>query len=63
LNTVTYDGSLSSKLTLITPRYGTVTGGETISFQGTGFTTNAADVTVTIDGIDCSVTSSSATEI
>jgi hypothetical protein len=37
LGVVTYSGSITPKLTLISPRYGTVEGGETITFTGTGF--------------------------
>ena len=38
-------------------------GGETVTFAGEGFSTNIADITVVIDGVNCDVTSASLTEI
>ena len=43
-------------LTGMNERYGSVLGGETVEFYGTGFSSSAV-TTVTIDNRDCSVTS------
>jgi hypothetical protein len=40
----------------INPRYGSVEGGTEVTFAGTGFTNNAADIKILIDGINCPVT-------
>jgi hypothetical protein len=42
-------------LTSITPRYGSVEGGTDIVITGSGFTSTAADISVIIDGIECSI--------
>ena len=60
---VTYEDSATSKVTDITPRYGTYKGGETITIEGEGFSTTPSEATVTIDGIDCAVTSATSTQI
>lgn len=62
-DTVTYIGSTTPVLDSISPKYGTVAGGDEITFTGTGFTTTESDITVTIDGVDCEVTSSTSTTI
>jgi hypothetical protein len=48
---------------LIDPRYGSVTGGTTITFTGTGFGASPSDVSVIIDKIACVVQTASATSI
>jgi len=63
LSPMTYDGSITPLLKSITPRYGNVVGGETVTFKGDGFTTTKADVKITIDGINCVVKSATMTEI
>ena len=60
---VTYDGSISSLLTAVNPRYGTVTGGDSVTFTGVGFSTNTADYTITLDGINCPVTAADSTSV
>jgi hypothetical protein len=40
-----------------------VKGGETLTLTGTNFVSTTSDITVTIDGIDCAVTSASSTQI
>jgi len=42
-------------LTSITPRFGKVQGGETITFSGSGFSSNTLDYSVLIDERPCSV--------
>mmetsp|Transcript_41647 Transcript_41647/g.63628 ORF Transcript_41647/g.63628 Transcript_41647/m.63628 type:complete len:206 (-) Transcript_41647:5125-5742(-) len=54
LQAVTYDGAQTAVLTSVSPRYGSVTGGDLITFTGKGFDTDSSKYTVTIDGIDCS---------
>jgi len=62
-NQVTYSNSASSVVTSISPRYGTYKGGETVTFTGTGFSSAQSETTVTIDGVDCSVTQATSTQV
>jgi len=63
LNSVDIVGSLTSAIDSISPRFGKVTGGTEVTFTGTGFVTDSSLVTVTIDGINCPVSASTATTI
>ena len=63
LSPVMFKGTNTPTLESISPRFGTRLGGETITFTGTGFSNSKTSVTVTLDGIDCAVTSSTLTEI
>lgn len=63
LNDVTYDGSVTPTLTSISPRYGTVYGGTTVTFSGDNFSDSVADISVYIDDIECVVSTASLTEI
>ena len=45
----------------ITPRFGTVVGGETVIFEGTGFSSLITDYQVMIDKKICEVKSANAT--
>ena len=60
---VTYADTASSVVTSITPRYGTYKGGETVTFTGTGFSSTSSEISVTIDGINCAVSSATSTQI
>lgn len=60
---VKFDGSITPLLTAVNPRYGTVTGGDLVTFSGVGFSTNTADYTITLDGINCPVTAASSTSV
>jgi len=63
LTDVTYSGAITPSLTDKTgvmPRFGSVLGGESVTFSGVGFSGAA---TVLIDNRPCSVTSQTATEI
>jgi len=60
-NPVTYDSAVTPNLTAISPRFGTVQGGEPITFTGTGFPTAVEDINITIDGKDCAVQTSTET--
>lgn len=62
-NTVTYQKTLTPILTKVSPRYGSVTGGETVTFTGTGFSATTSDYTIIIDTIACSVTAASTTSV
>lgn len=61
LNPVTYADTVTPTITSITPRYGKVNGGETITIAGTNFVNGST--TVKIDGITCTTTSVTTTEI
>jgi len=52
---VTYDNASTGLLTAINPRFGSVLGGESVTFVGDGFSATAA-TTVMIDGRSCAVT-------
>ena len=62
LSPVTYDAAVTPVLTGMSERFGSVLGGETILFLGTGFSSSAT-TTVTIDNRVCTVTSTSAATI
>lgn len=62
LNPVIFDDALTPVLTSMSDRYGSVLGGETITFYGTGFSSTAT-TTVSIDNRDCAVSSTTTTEI
>ena len=58
LSPVTFDAAVTPVLTGMSARFGSVLGGETILFIGTGFSSSAT-TTVTIDNRVCTVTSTS----
>jgi hypothetical protein len=60
-NPVTFQGSKSGLLTKIEPRYGTRLGGDKVRFTGTNFSSNKADYSVLIDGVDCPVSTATST--
>jgi hypothetical protein len=62
-NAVTYSAAVTPNLTAISPRFGTVQGGEPLTFTGTGFPTAIADINITIDGVVCAVQTVTATEV
>jgi hypothetical protein len=53
---------LTPLLTLISPRYGNVKGGEIITFTGTNFVTDPTLYTVIMDGINCVVQTATTTQ-
>jgi hypothetical protein len=55
LGPVAYRGSESALLTSISPRVGTVLGGDVLTFTGKGFVSDIAKYRITIDGINCPV--------
>ena len=61
--TVTYSGSLTPLLTAVNPRYGTVTGGTSVTFTGTNFVTDTTKYTIIIDGRTCPVTAATTTSV
>jgi parallel beta-helix repeat protein len=60
---VTYTDAATPVVSAISQRYGTYLGGDSLTITGTGFSTVTSEVHVTIDGIECSVTSATATSI
>jgi len=52
---ITYDGALTPKITKITPRYGSVVGGDVITFDGENFNTNMASISIVLDGKICDI--------
>jgi len=59
---IIYQAAKTPLLKSITPRFGTVVGGETVTFSGENFSSLAGDYSVLIDGRVCTVTSASATQ-
>lgn len=47
----------------MSPRYGTVVGGDVVTFNGTGFSADTALYTITIDGINCPVSAANSTSV
>jgi hypothetical protein len=50
-------------LTAISPRYGPVTGGTSVTFTGTNFPTSTSVYTITLDGINCPVSAATSTSV
>jgi len=65
LGTVDYSADSTPTYAGISPVYGTALGGTSITITGTNFGSSVAtsDVTVALNGVPCTVTSASATEI
>lgn len=61
--TVTYSGALTPLLTAMNPRFGTVTGGTSVTFTGTNFSTDTAKYQIVIDGRNCTITAASSTSV
>ncbi|TNV88211.1 hypothetical protein FGO68_gene8985 [Halteria grandinella] len=60
---ITYKSSLTPLLEQINPRFGSVVGGEEVTFTGSNFPPEAGIYTILIDGRNCAVQSVTATEI
>ena len=56
LNSVTFDSDITTVLTGMSTRFGSVLGNEQVEFYGTGFSASAA-TTVTIDNRECVIDS------
>lgn len=61
LNVVSYKSTKTATISLITPRYGKVSGNELITIAGSNFV--VGQTSVTIDGIVCAIFSVTTTEI
>ena len=59
--TVSYDSSMTTALNSISPRFGNVKGGNTITFTGTNFDADHTKYTILIDNVACVPTSASTT--
>lgn len=62
LNPVTFDAAYTPVLTGMSTRFGSVLGGEQVTFEGTGFSASAA-TTVMIDNRECIFDSATETAI
>jgi hypothetical protein len=60
---VLYAGSQTPHLTSMTPRFGQVTGGDTVTFTGTTFSATTSDYTILIDNRPCAVTAATTTSV
>lgn len=61
---VTYESTMTPLLDSITPRFGSVLGSETITFDGSNFGgATLANTNISIDGRNCAVQSATATQI
>jgi hypothetical protein len=61
--TVEYSGANTPLLTSMYPRYGTVTGGTSVTFFGDDFSSDADAYQIVIDGRNCSVTGASSISV
>lgn len=61
--TVSYEGTKTALLTGMNPRYGTVTGGTSVTFTGTNFVSDTSKYTIIIDGRTCAVTAATTTSV
>lgn len=61
--TVSYAGSLTPLLEQISPRYGTVTGGTSVTFTGQNFITDQGKYQIVIDKRNCTVTAATTTSV
>lgn len=59
--TVTYTSTLTPLLRSISPRFGTVKGGDEITFTGVNFSGVTSNYNIQIDGRTCTVTTASTT--
>jgi hypothetical protein len=60
---IQYQGTKTTLLTGMNPRYGTVTGGTVVTFTGTNFVTDISLYTITLDGFNCPVSAANATAV
>lgn len=58
-----YSGPLTASLDSISPRFGPVTGGTSVTFTGQQFSSNTADYDIKIDGFSCAVTAATTTSV
>lgn len=58
---VQYQGTLTPALVSVSPRYGRVEGGDSVTFAGTDFSSTLSDYTIIIDKIPCIVTFATST--
>jgi len=63
LNTIEYQGTLTTLLESIFPRFGTVVGGTPLTFTGQNFPTDTLKYRIVIDGIVCPVDSATSTSV
>lgn len=61
--TVTYSNAATPLLTSISPRFGTVKGGESITFTGTNFVSDHTKYSILIDKIPCVPTAATTTSV
>ena len=62
-NKVNYQDGATTKVTSISPRYGSFKGGDTVTITGTGFSATNAQTSVLIDGIACTVSAVTSTTV
>lgn len=61
--TMTYSGTLTPLLDAVNPRYGTVTGGTSVTFTGSNFVTDTSKYSIIIDKRTCAVTAATTTSV
>ncbi|CAI2373695.1 unnamed protein product [Moneuplotes crassus] len=62
-NKVNYQDSATTKVTGISPRYGTYKGGDIVTITGEGFSATTTETKVLIDGIECTTNSVTSTTV
>jgi hypothetical protein len=58
-----YKGDITPVLESMSPRYGAVTGGSSVTFKGKNFSASLTDNNIVIDGIKCVVTAATTTSV
>lgn len=61
--TVTYSADKTPLLEGMDPRFGTVTGGTTVTFTGQSFSDDKSKYHIKIDGFDCAVQSATTSSV
>jgi len=63
LKPVKYKGAMTPTINSMSPRFGTVVGGTSVTFTGINFNSDKTKYSVVIDGINCPVSAATTTSV
>jgi len=63
LKPVKYKGTMTPTINSMSPRFGTVVGGTSVTFTGINFNSDKTKYSVVIDGINCPVSAATTTSV
>ena len=63
LSSIKYKGAMTPAINEISPRFGTVVGGDVVTFTGINFVADHTKYSVVIDGINCPVSAATTTSV